>query len=180
MGMANRLDKLETFDADGAVRVVVEARAGTRSKFKYDPQLGIFALHHVIPPGTAFPLDFGFLPRTIGDDGDPLDALVFADEPAPVGAVVPARLIGVIEAKQARRGDKPKRNDRFLATATASHSYGAWEDMKQVPDKVLEAVEAFFVTYNAQRGVEFKPVARHGASEAAKLLRDGQRRRRGK
>lgn len=172
-----RLDKLDTFADDGTVRVVIEARAGTRSKFKYDPQLGAFALHHVIPPGTAFPLDFGFLPRTIGDDGDPLDVLVFADEPAPVGAVVPARLLGVIEAKQARRGEKARRNDRFLAAATASHAYGAWEDMQQVPAKVLEAIEAFFVTYNAQRGVVFEPVARHGAPVAAKLLRDGQRRR---
>jgi inorganic pyrophosphatase len=176
--MAQRLDQLDTFDDDGGVRVVVEASAGTRSKFKYDPQLAVFELHHVIPPGTAFPLDFGFLPRTIGDDGDPLDVLVFADEPSPVGAVIHARLVGVIEAKQKKKkkGGKPARNDRFLAVAKASYAYAAWKDMNDVPQKMLEAIEAFFVTYNAQRGVIFEPVGRHGASAAAKLLRQGQRR----
>ena len=117
------------------------------------------------------------MPRTIGDDGDPLDALVFADEPAPVGTVLPARLVGVIEAKQTRKGKKPARNDRFLAVATASHAYDGWKDMRDVPAKVIEAIEAFFVTYNQQRGVEFEPVGRHGASAAAKLLREGQRQR---
>lgn len=172
--MPGKLDRLQTFDEEGAVRVVVEASAGTRSKFKYDPGPGVFALHHVIPPGTAFPLDFGFLPSTLGDDGDPLDALVFADEPSPVGTVVPARLLGVIEAKQSTEGGKPARNDRFIAAATASHSYDAWKDMKDVPPKLVEAIEAFFVTYNAQRGVKFEAVGRHGASAAAKLLRQGQ------
>jgi inorganic pyrophosphatase len=175
--MASRLDKLDAFDEDGGVRVVVEASAGTRGKFKYDPQLAVFELHHVIPPGTAFPLDFGFLPGTIGDDGDPLDALVFADEPSPVGTMLPARLVGVIEAKQTQKGKKPARNDRFLAVAKASYAYDAWRDMKDVPAKMLEAIEAFFVTYNKQRGVVFEPVGRHGASVAMKLLREGQRRR---
>jgi inorganic pyrophosphatase len=173
-------DELETFDGEGGVRVVVEASAGTRSKFKYDPRLGVFELHHVIPPGTAFPLDFGFLPGTIGEDGDPLDVLVFADEPVPVGTLVPARLLGVIEAKQTRKGKKPARNDRFLAVATASHSFDGWKDMKDVPAKVLEAIEAFFVTYNAQREVVFEPVARHGAAVAAKLLHQGHKQRSGK
>lgn len=171
-----RLDQLDTFDDEGNVRVVVEASACTRSKFKFDPKLAVFELHHVIPPGTAFPLDFGFLPRTLGDDGDPLDALVFADEPSPVGTVLPARLVGVIEAKQTQEGRKPARNDRFLAVAKASHAYDAWKDMADVPAKVLEAIEAFFITYNKQRGVAFEPVGRHDAAAAAKLLRQGQRR----
>lgn len=177
--MPSRLDQIDTFDDDGAVRVVVEAPAGTRSKVKHDPRLGVFELHHVIPPGTAFPLDFGFLPGTIGDDGDPLDALVFADEPAPVGAVVPARLIGVIEAKQTRPGKKPARNDRFLAVAKASHAYGTWKDLKDVPAETVEAIEAFFVTYNALRDVVFQPVARHGAAAAARLVGQGCEKRRG-
>jgi inorganic pyrophosphatase len=174
--MARRLDRLDTFDEEGNVRVVIEATARTRSKFKFDPELAAFELHHVIPPGTAFPLDFGFLPRTLGDDGDPLDALVFADEPSPVGTVLPARLVGVIEARQTPKGGKPQRNDRFLAVASAGHAYGAWNDIGDVPAKVLEAIEAFFITYNRQRGVTFEPVGRHNAAAATKLLRRGQRR----
>jgi inorganic pyrophosphatase len=156
------------------VRIVIEASAGTRTKFKFDEQRGAFELHHVIPPGTAFPLDFGFLPGTKGDDGDPLDALVFTDEPTPVGCVVPARIVGVIEARQSRRGKKPNRNDRFIAVASASHSYDAWRAIADVPPKLLEAIEAFFVTYNAQRDTKFEPVGRRGPAHAQRLLRQGE------
>jgi inorganic pyrophosphatase len=174
--MASSLDSIETFDEDGVLRVVIEASAGTRNKFKYDPKVRALTLHVALPAGTSFPLDFGFMPSTLGDDGDPLDALVFTDEPTTPGAVVPARLIGVIEATQARRGEKPKRNDRFVAVATHSHAHGSWRGFADVPAAILAQIESFFISYNAQRGIEFKPVARHGAKQAAQLLDKGRKR----
>jgi inorganic pyrophosphatase len=174
--MRDGLDSIETFDEEGALRAVVEASAGTRNKFKYDPELRAFALHVVLPAGTSFPLDFGFMPSTLGDDGDPLDALVFLDEPAMPGMIVPARLVGVIEATQARDGKKPQRNDRFVAVATHSHAYADWREFADVPPAILAQVETFFMSYNAQRGVEFKPVARHDAKQAKQLLDKGRER----
>jgi len=165
-----RLDHLPLVSADAAVRVVVEANAGSRNKLKYVPDTGIFELHHVLPLGTSFPYDFGFLPSTLGEDGDPLDAIVFADEPVPPGTVVDCRLIGVIEAEQDR-----KRNDRHLAVARLSHLYRDWHNIGDVPVRVLAELEAFFVSYNAQRGVEFKPLARGGAARSTELVTQGRR-----
>src|SRR5205814_1526472 len=78
--------------------VVVETHRGVRHKFKYDSKLHVFCLHHTLPEGMAFPYDFGFLPGTSGEDGDPLDVLLLLRDPTFCGCVVPAHLIGVIEA----------------------------------------------------------------------------------
>jgi inorganic pyrophosphatase len=76
-----------------------------------------------MPKGSYFPYDFGFIPSTLGDDGDPLDVLVFMDDPAPVGCVLTIRLIGAIEAKQQEKGGDWERNDRLLAVATHAHTH---------------------------------------------------------
>ena len=174
--MQSSLDQLETFDADGSVRMVVEATAGTRSKLKYEPALQAFALHHVLPPGLSFPLDFGFMPGTMGEDGDPLDALVFTDEPLPCGIVVAFRLLGVLEATQAGSGAPPTRNDRFIGVARSSHAHAGWRELADVPQALLAPVGDFFVNYNASRGVDFKVHARHGRAQALALLSQGQER----
>lgn len=177
MATLRTLDQLETEDGDGAVRVVVEAVAGTRSKLKYNPALSAFELHHVLPAGTCFPYDFGFMPTTLGEDGDPLDAIVFADEPVPTGTVVPCRLVGVIEGLQSKQGQQPVRNDRFLAVANQSHLHQGWRDIADLPASLLKELESFFVFYNQQRGVTFQPRARKDAAWAQKLLKEGRDRR---
>lgn len=168
--MSTGLEQLAPFDGKD-LRVVIEASAGSRSKFKYDPQLGVFALHHVLPAGTAFPLDFGFIPGTRGGDGDPLDALVFTDEPTPVGMLLPARLVGVVVATQGKPGKPRVRNDRYLAVASKSRAYAGWRDLADVPRELLVAIETFFVSYNAQRGTDFEVQARGGAARALRELR---------
>ena len=67
------------------LNVIIETPAGSRSKFKFDEELGLFRLHKLLPVGAAFPFDFGFVPGTKGDDGDPLDVLVLVDEPTFTG-----------------------------------------------------------------------------------------------
>ena len=96
---------LPTRDEDGALLAVVEATQGTRHKLKYRPAWNAFVLHRVLPLGLAFPYDFGFLPSTLGDDGDPLDVLVLADEALPPGTVVPCRIVGAVEAEQQDEGE---------------------------------------------------------------------------
>lgn len=169
------LHELPLVSGDAAVRVVVEATAGSRNKLKWEPALGVFELHHVLPLGTSFPYDFGFLPSTVGGDGDPLDVILFNDEPVPPGTVVPARLIGVIEAQQGQPGAPKNRNDRLLAVARQSHVYRDWHNIGDVPQRVLDELEAFFVSYNAQRGTEFEPLARAGAARATALMEQGRR-----
>lgn len=171
-----RLHQIGTFDEHQAVRVVVEAQAGTRSKLKYQPALGIFEVHHVLPVGMAFPRDFGFIPSTVGGDGDPLDALVFADESVPTGTIVPCRLVGVLQARQSQAGQPETDNDRFLAVARHGSHFAHWRNLGDVPQAVLAQLEHFFVSYNEQRGVAFRPVGRADAATAMQLLEHGRSR----
>ena len=78
---------------------------GRRNKYRYEPALGVFRLGKVLPAGAAFPYDFGFIPGTRADDGDPLDVSLLMDESAYPGCLVVARPIGVLEAEQTENGE---------------------------------------------------------------------------
>ncbi|MBA2965444.1 MULTISPECIES: inorganic diphosphatase [Ramlibacter] len=169
------LDQLPARDDEGCWRAVVEAPAGTRNKLKWQPALGVLELHAVLPLGTAFPYDFGFVPSTRGEDGDPLDVLLFLDEPVPPGTVVACRMLGVILARQKAAGVPVRRNDRLLAVGRASHRYGHWKKLADIPPAVLDEVERFFAFYNAQKGVRFEVLGRGGPAEARRLLQGGLR-----
>src|SRR2546430_16564376 len=102
--------RLDAWDPQsGTLNVLIETSKGSRNKLKYNPEQGLFELSKVLPRGLVFPFDFGFIPATVGDDGDPLDVLVLLDEPVPAGCKIAARLIGVIEAGQSEAGE-PVRN----------------------------------------------------------------------
>src|ERR1700746_3996633 len=96
------------------LRVVIETPKGSRNKFAFNSDDHTFELKKVLPAGMAFPYDFGFVPCTKADDGDPIDVLVLMDEPAFPGCILKCRPIGVIQGEQ---GNKKKkiRNDRIIA-----------------------------------------------------------------
>jgi inorganic pyrophosphatase len=98
------------------IQVIVGTPRGSRNQYKYDKQTRQLNLSKVMPEGMIFPYDFGFIPETEGEDGDPLDVLVLIDEPTFPGCQVECRLIGVIEAEQEQSGKKI-RNDRLIAVA---------------------------------------------------------------
>lgn len=81
-------------------RAIIETPKNRRNKFDYDPETDLFKLGGLLPEGMMFPFDFGFIPGTLGGDGDPLDVMVLMDEPAHVGCLMDVRIIGAIEAKQ--------------------------------------------------------------------------------
>jgi inorganic pyrophosphatase len=177
MAATPTLETIPTRDDEGAWLAVIEASQGTRHKLKYRREWRAFVLHGVLPVGLAFPYDFGFLPSTLGDDGDPLDVLVLADEALPPGAVVPCRIVGVIEAEQHDEGEaEAKRNDRLLAVAVKSHRHGDCRELKELPANVLDEIEQFFVAFNASKRGSFRPLARRGAAAASKLVEQGERR----
>jgi inorganic pyrophosphatase len=88
---------------------------------------------------------------------------------------VHCRLVGVIEAEQGEPGAARKRNDRYLAVARQSHIYRDWHNVGDVPARALDQLESFFVSYNAQRGIEFRPLARGDAARATDLVTQGRR-----
>jgi inorganic pyrophosphatase len=168
--------KLDAFDPDSHdLNAVIETPKGSRNKYKLDERRSLFKLSGVLPAGAVFPFDFGFVPSTLGSDGDPLDVLLLMDEPAFAGCLVPARLIGVIEAEQTEEGETT-RNDRLIAVATDSHNHRDVRSLDDLTPNLLEEIEHFFVSYNTIRGKQFRPLGRFGPDRAERLVREGVER----
>ena len=154
----------------GIVNAVIETPMGSRNKFKYDEDMGFFALSGVLPQGMMFPHAFGFIPRTKAADGDPEDVLVILDEPVFPGCIVPSRLLGVIEAEQTEDG-KTERNDRLIAVSASSRELSDVESLSDLNPVMIKEIEKFFVNYNEEKGKKFKVLARRGPQQAMKLLK---------
>jgi inorganic pyrophosphatase len=168
--------RLSPFDsADKQIlRVVIETPKGSRNKFAFNVEDHVFELKKVLPAGMAFPYDFGFVPSTEADDGDPVDVLVLMDEPAFPGCVLKCRPIGVIQGEQ---GDKKKkvRNDRIIAVEQDAHS---WADIKTVGDlgkQFVRELEEFFVDYHKLSGKQYRVLALKGPAQALKLVKSGRK-----
>src|SRR5882762_1213709 len=112
-------------------RAIIETPKVCRNKFDYDPESGLFMLAGLLPEGMMFPFDFGFIPSTLGEDGDPLDILVLMDAPAHVGCLIEVRLIGIINAQQTEDG-KTETNDRLLGVAIHSYDHEDLQSISQV------------------------------------------------
>lgn len=165
--------KLKPTTKDDLLQVIIETPAGSRNKFAYDPDQGIFALKKVLPAGMTFPYDFGFMPRTIAPDGDAIDVLLLMDEPAYPGCLVPSRLIGVIEGEQVD-GKKRIRNDRLVAVADANHMYANIRKLKDLPSKWLDELQVFFVNYHNLEGKRYKLLGCKGAEAAYALIKKAE------
>jgi inorganic pyrophosphatase len=153
-------------------KAIVETPKGFRNKFDYDPDSNLFMLGGLLPEGMMFPFDFGFIPSTLGEDGDPLDIMVLMDAPAYVGCLIDVRIIGIINAKQTEDG-QTERNDRLLGVAIHSYDHEDLESMDDVSKTMLSQVEEFFVSYNKQRGKKFKITGTGGPKWAIKFLKAG-------
>jgi inorganic pyrophosphatase len=175
-GRLARLAPIASGDPERLLRVIIETPQGSRNKFDYDPELGLFKLGGVLPAGAVFPFDFGFVPSTTGGDGDPLDVLVLMDEAAFTGCLVEARLLGVIEAEQTERDGETTRNDRLVAVADASRNHKDVRSLAQLNENLLDEIEHFFVSYNEMKGKKFTPLGRFGTERARQLIEEGVRR----
>jgi inorganic pyrophosphatase len=155
------------------LRVVIETPKGSRNKFAFERGEHIFELKNVLPAGMTFPYDFGFVPSTEADDGDPIDVLVLMDEPAFPGCVLSCRPIGVIEGEQDDGKDK-QRNDRIIAVQQDAHS---WADIKNINDlgkQFCRELEEFFVNYHRLTGKKYRVLGLKGPDEARKLVKSAR------
>ena len=170
------LSELPPVDPDtGELNVVIETPRGSRTKYKYDEKTCLFKLGKVLPKGMAFPYDFGFLPGTRGGDDDPLDVLLLADEPVPMGCWVESRLIGALEAEQTEEG-RTNRNDRLLAVASESHDYAHVHTIDDLPGNILDQIEYFFTSSLAAEGKEVRFLGRGGPDRARRIVEEGMKR----
>jgi len=154
---------------NSTIHVVIETPKGCRNKYKLDPDLRSFRLNRVLPDGMEFPYDFGFVPSSQADDGDPADVLLLMDAPAFPGCVIESRLIGVIEGEQDEDGKK-ERNDRLIAVAKHSHTHSDLRDVSDLNPTLLKELGEFFVNYHKQSGEKFKVLGVKGPKQAAGLL----------
>jgi len=155
-------------------RAIIKTPKNRRNKFDYDPESGLFELGGLLPEGMMFPFDFGFIPSTLGEDGNPLDVLVLMDEPAHVGCLLNARLIGVIEAEQTE-DRKTEVNNRLLAVSIHSYSHENITSVKELRPSLLKQLEEFFVSYNKLHGKKFKVTNLGGPKRALALVKQGIR-----
>ena len=114
--------------------------------------------------------DFGFVPSTTGDDGDPVDVLVLTDEPTFPGCLLECRLVGVLEAEQ-EENNKKKQNPRLIAVAKQSLLYSEITYLGDMNPILLRQIESFFVNYQKVRDVRFTVLARQGPDRALEILR---------
>jgi inorganic pyrophosphatase len=155
-------------------RAIIETPRGFRNKFDYDPDTNLFELGGLLPEGMIFPFDFGFIPSTFGEDGDPLDVLVLMDAPAHVGCLLDVRIIGIITAEQSEDGKK-ETNDRLLGVAVHSYQHEEVKSIGDVSETLLTQLEEFFVSYNRQRGKKFNVTGKGGPKKAIRFLKAGIR-----
>jgi inorganic pyrophosphatase len=171
-----KLTNLSPFSKGRFVRVVIETPKGSRNKFDYDPDEKLFILKKLLPQGMVFPYDFGFIPRTEGEDGDPLDILVLLPDPVPPGTVVDCRLVGVMRATQIGANRKPEQNDRFIGAIPGVTEYESLRKPRDLPHGMLAELEEFFINYNKLEGRKFKILSVEGPKAARQLIKAARKK----
>jgi len=152
------------------VTAMVESPKGFNQKFEYEPQERRFRLSKILPAGLVFPFDFGMIPGTKGEDGDPLDVIVISEAATFPGCMIDCRIIGAFQAEQTERDGKTMRNDRFLGIPVVSQLFPEVSELAQLPESILNQLEHFFKNYNEQAGKEFRVITRLSATEALQLI----------
>ena len=167
-------EQIKTYESKNTVvNAIIETPKGSRNKYKYNPTMQIFELDKILPAGAVFPFNFGFIPRTRGADGDPLDIILIMDDSSYPGCLMKSRILGIVKATQTEEG-KPKRNDRLIGVPVDSFTNNDLRTIQDLNENVITEIENFFISYHAQRGTEFKPLGVGGPAAALKIIKDGK------
>jgi inorganic pyrophosphatase len=162
---------LPPFTEDGDVRVVVETPRGSRAKFAYDPKLETFVLSKSLLTGLTYPHDWGFVPSTKADDGDPLDIRVIHDAATFPGIVLTCRVIGILQIEQKSKG-KAERNDRLFAVPRRSHSEQALRDVRDLSKPIQQELEKFFIATDELDDKKLEIIGWKGPKIATTAIKD--------
>ena len=158
---ATHLERIPTFadSKDRRIHAVIETPRDTRQKYVFEPDMGIFKLKAVLAEGLEWPYDYGFVPQTLADDGDPLDVLILSTAPTFTGCLVEARVLGLVRlCKDGTENDRLlSAPQRFSGIAQPSDRY---DDVEDLPKEMIEGICRFLIDYSAEEGhkIEFKGV----------------------
>jgi inorganic pyrophosphatase len=163
------LQKVPAWTEDGDVHAVVETPRGSAAKLEYDPELKTFVLSKSLMLGLTYPYDWGFVPSTKGEDGDPLDVLIIHDVATCPGLVLQCKIIGVLEVLQKEKG-RTIRNDRLIAVPRYSHREKSDHDARNLPKQVRQEIEKFFIATDELDDKKLKFLAWKGPNTGEKLI----------
>lgn len=126
----------------GLVNVLIEITAGSKNKYEFDKDMGCFALDRVLYASVQYPYDYGFIPNTLADDGDPLDGMVIMDQPTFPGCVITARPLGMLIMIDG--GDL---DEKLLCVPDKDPRYANVKSLEDIHPHRLEEIAEFFRTY---------------------------------
>jgi inorganic pyrophosphatase len=150
-----------------AFPVVVEIPKGSTNKYELDKETGLLRLDRVLYSAVHYPADYGFIPRTYCDDGDPLDVLVLGNEPVYPLTIVESRAVGVM-----RMRDEKGIDDKIVAVSVRDPSVADYTDKAQLPPHVLRQVRRFFEDYKVLEHKQVVVEELLGPEEALAIIRE--------
>ncbi|MBW4558172.1 MAG: inorganic diphosphatase [Trichormus sp. ATA11-4-KO1] len=136
------LSRIPAQPKPGIINVLIEIPGGSKNKYEFDKDLQAFALDRVLYSSVRYPYDYGFVPNTLADDGDPLDGMVMMDEPTFPGCVIAARPIGMLEMI-----DGGDRDEKILCVPDKDPRYTQVKSLKDVAPHRLDEIAEFFRSY---------------------------------
>jgi inorganic pyrophosphatase len=154
--------------------VVVEVPYGHRNKYEYDSELGAIVLDRPLFSPVHYPGDYGFVPGTLADDGDPLDVLVMVKTPTFPGCVVAARPLGVLLMHDEKGGD-----EKILAVPSTDPSFETYHSLSDVPPHFLREMDHFFRVYKELEGKHVTSMGWKDRWEAEQVIKDCIKRAKG-
>ncbi|MBE9103216.1 inorganic diphosphatase [Vacuolonema iberomarrocanum] len=149
----------------GLINVLIEIPGGSKNKYEFDKDLGAFALDRVLYASVKYPYDYGFIPNTLADDGDPLDGMVIMDEPTFPGCVIAARPIGMLEMI-----DGGDRDEKILCVPDKDPRYVDVKSLDDIASHRLEEIAEFFRTYKNLEKKVTEILGWKGVDEVATLV----------
>jgi inorganic pyrophosphatase len=150
-----------------AFPVIIEIPKGSTNKYELDKETGLLRLDRVLYSAVYYPADYGFIPRTYCDDGDPLDVLVLGQEPVYPLTIVEARAVGVM-----RMRDEKGVDDKIVAVSVKDPSFADFRDKSQLPPHVLRQVRRFFEDYKVLESKQVIVEEMMGPAEAVAIIAD--------
>jgi inorganic pyrophosphatase len=164
------LIKLPTWADKSHIHAVIETPRGNHCKLEYDPKHRVFTLSKPLLAGLTYPYDWGFIPSTKAEDGDPLDVLVIHDAGTYPGLLLRCTPIGVLQVLQTAKG-KSERNDRIFAIPDRAPFEGDLQDVRHLPKRAIGELEKFFEATDALENKKLKFLGWHGPTHAIRTIK---------
>ncbi|MBV9084340.1 MAG: inorganic diphosphatase [Acidobacteriaceae bacterium] len=156
-------------DCPEVVRVIIEIPKNSGNKYEYDGTVGVFRLDRALYSPMHYPGDYGFIPGTLAEDGDPLDILVLVDEPSFTGCMMEARPVGILHMF-----DQTENDEKVLAVPNRNPRFDSIHTIDQVFPHTRTEIEYFFSIYKELQGVKTEIKGWEGPREARKTINDSR------